>query len=496
MKRIFQSIAQHAQARPDSVALCDNRHSLTYSELPAAIAEFGMLLHGKRIGLLMGNSCAWAVADLAILQRESTAIPIPNFFSDAQISHLITDSEPELLITDQPDRLETLLHISPAIRTNLAGKSVALFHLPLVPSRALPAETAKITYTSGTTGQPKGVCLSGEAIAQVSIALSEAVEATTEDRTLSVLPLSTLLENIGGIYAPLYSGSTASLPDLSSCGFNGSSDVSPKKLISAFHRYQPTSSILVPQLLTLLVECVKKGSPLPRSLRFMAVGGAPCSRTVLERARSLGLPVYEGYGLSEAASVVSLNLPGKESQGSVGQPLSHMEVRIRNDGEIVISGELFRGYLGGKPNYNGEWPTGDLGYLDDDGYLHITGRKKTAFATAFGRKVSPEWVETELTADRTLLQAAVFGDGRPFNVALIVPHPASTSAQISATIAAANTRLPDYARIKAWRLADSPFTEDNGLAHPGGGLDRDAIASRYTGTIEQLYTGETQHVAL
>lgn len=496
MRRIYERIARHARKQPEQVALQDNRTSITYQQLPEAVTDFAALLQGSRVGLLMNNSCAWAIADLAIMQRGATAIPVPTFFSDSQVSHLISDAEPDLIITDQPARLETLLHLSPAIQVDVAGRRVALFQLPLVPTRELPKQTAKITYTSGTTGQPRGVCLSGKAIAEVSIALSEAVEGSADDRTLSVLPLSTLLENIGGIYAPLYSGGTATLPDLSSCGFNGSSDVSPKKLLAAFHRYLPSSTILVPQLLTLLMECVRQGAPLPKSLRFIAVGGAPCSRSVMERARSLGLPVYEGYGLSEAASVVSLNLPGRERAGSIGKPLPHVNVHLANDGEIVVSGELFLCYLGGKTLAGNTWQTGDLGRLDEEGFLYITGRKKTAFATAYGRKVSPEWVETELTADRTLLQAAVFGDGRPFNVALLVPHPASTSTQIQAAIAAANSRLPDYARIRAWRLADSPFSEQNDLAHASGGLNRVAIAQRYATTIEHLYTGEPQHVAL
>jgi long-subunit acyl-CoA synthetase (AMP-forming) len=208
------------------------------------------------------------------------------------------------------------------------------------------------------------------------------------------------------------------------------------------------------------------------------------------------MPVYQGYGLSEAASVVSLNRPGEECAGSVGRPLPHARVRIAKDGEIVVGGKLFGGYLNGATLARDEWPTGDLGYLDEAGYLHITGRKKTAFATAYGRKVSPEWVETELTSNRTLLQAAVFGEARPYTVALLVPHPAATSAQINATVAAANARLPDYARIKAWSLADAPFSPHNGLARAPGSLDREAIALRYAVELESLYTGTMQHVAI
>jgi len=498
MKRILDRIAQHARNTPDKVALQlqDMAITLNYRELHHTIPELAGSIKGQRIGMFMGNSCAWAVVDLAILHRGAIAVPVPPFFSNEQLSHLISDSELDLIITDQPQRLESLLHISPSAHLRIAGRELALFQLPIVALRQLPSETAKITYTSGTTGQPKGVCLSSSAIAEVTLALNAAVEGSASDRTLSVLPLATLLENIGGLYAPLHSGGTASLPDLAACGFTGSSAVQPQQLIAAFHRFAPTATILVPQLLKLMVETVTAGAPMPDSLRFIAVGGAPCAASLIERARHLALPVYQGYGLSEAASVVSLNRPGDECSDSVGRPLPHVQVRIAEDREVLVSGGLFRGYLGGETLSPQEWATGDLGYLDEAGYLHITGRKKTAFATAYGRNISPEWVESELTAGRTLLQAAIFGEGRPYNVALLVPHPAVTLEQISAAVAAANARLPDYAQIKAWTIAAAPFSPANGLARAGGSLDRAAIENDYAMELENLYTGEQHHVAL
>lgn len=496
MKRILDRIAQHARNTPDKVALQDMAITLTYHELYHTIPEIAGRLKGKRIGMLMGNSCAWAVVDLAILQRAAVAIPVPPFFSNEQLSHLISDAELDLIITDQPQRLEALLHLPPSEQHLIAGRELTLFRLPIVALRQLPSATAKITYTSGTTGQPKGVCLSSSVIADVTLSLNAAVTGSENDRTLSVLPLATLLENIGGLYAPLYSGGTASLPDLAACGFTGSSEVNPQQLIKAFHRFTPTATILVPQLLKLLVEAANAGALMPDSLRFIAVGGAPCSASLIERAHQYGLPVYQGYGLSEAASVVSLNRPGDECSNSVGRPLPHVQIRIAEDGEIMVRGRLFSGYLGGEALSPQEWTTGDLGYLDATGYLHITGRKKTAFATAYGRNISPEWIESELTAGRTLLQAAVFGEGRPCNVALLVPHPAATMEQINSAVAATNTRLPDYARIKAWTLATAPFSQKNGLARAGGSLDRTAIENHYAMDLENLYTGEPQHVAL
>jgi len=206
-----------------------------------------------------------------------------------------------------------------------------------------------------------------------------------------------------------------------------------------------------------------------------------------------------GYGLSEAVSVVAMEMPGARRPGSVGRPLPHQGVRIAADGEVLVSAPGFLGYLG----YLGErgarrwpWPTGDLGRLDTDGFLYIEGRKHSAYATAFGRNLSPEWVEGELTARRAISQAAVFGAGRPFNAAVIVPGKLASPNAISAAIEAVNARLPDYARVGRWILARQPFSQRNGLAGPSGAMQRTAVLAHYRDAIEGLYDGALRHVAV
>jgi long-chain acyl-CoA synthetase len=326
-------------------------------------------------------------------------------------------------------------------------------------------------------------------LAQVTASLSQAVRATPDDRSLALLPLSTLLENVGGVYAPLYSGAQACLPDLADCGLHGSSGVDPVRVMAALDHFQPTSTILVPQLLKVIVEAAQGGGPVPGSLRFAAVGGARTAPALIERARRLSLPVYEGYGLSEAGSVVSLNLPDRDHVGSTGRALPHARVRIADDGEVLVSGTLFNGYLGRPGAAAGEWRTGDLGRLDANGYLHITGRKRSAYITAYGRNVSPDWVEGELLAASAVMQAAVFGEGRPYNVAVLVPHPRATTGTVSRAMAEANRRLPDYARVPRWVIANEVFTPANGLSR-GGGVNRSAVAEAYAAEIENLYARE------
>jgi long-subunit acyl-CoA synthetase (AMP-forming) len=494
MRTILKKLERHALAQPEKVALEDTVSTMTYRQLSRAITQVGSRIAAERVAVMMDNGIPWAVVDLTIAACGAVAIPVPSFFSDEQLAHLLTDAAPDLLITDRPDYGVPLSRVSRHETVVIAHTELHLYTLQATCRRTLPSDTGKITYTSGTTQQPKGVCVTRAAIDQVTEALANAAAARPDDRSLTVLPLSTLLANIGGIYVPIFRGGTAVLPSLGQCGFSGSSTVEPAAFMDALRRFTPTGTILVPQLLKLAVECAQAGAPLPSTLRFVAVGGAPCSASLLGRARALGIPVYEGYGLSEATSVVSMNRPGSERAGSVGMPLPHARVRIADDGEIVVSGALFGGYLGIYDSPPEAWHTGDTGWIDTDGFLYISGRKKTAFATAFGRNVSPEWVESELVATRAIQQAAVFGEGREFNIAVVVPMPGVSPDHIHAAIDAANARLPDYARVRAWCPGDLPFGPANGMARPGGALNRPAIATRYSLAIEALYEREDRHV--
>ncbi len=495
MNLVFSRIAEHARRNPQRAAISDAGNTIGYAELHAEIERLSSLFAGRRVALLLANGCPWAVLDLAVLHAGATCIPLPTFFSDAQLRHVLADARPELVITDQPQRLTRLSHVAPEAQRTVSGAPTAWFRMPVAAGR-FSVDTRKLTYTSGTTGAPKGVCLSGEALQTVSVGLSKALRGNADDRTLSLLPLSTLLENIGGLYAPLYSGAHAFVPDLSECGIRGSSNVDAAALLKALHRFQPTSTIVVPQLLKAMVIAVEAGSHPPPQLRFVAVGGARTAPSLIARARRVGLPAFEGYGLSEACSVVSLNLPGNDRLGSVGQPLPHTQVRINDDGEVVVGGALFAGYLGQRDADPEEWRTGDLGYFDRGGYLHITGRADHAYTTAFGRNVSPEWIESELLGNGALLQAAVFGDGMPYNVAVLVVHPTATDAGVRSAVAEANSRLPDYARVHRWTVAAEPFCAANGLANNAGGVDRGAVSHRYAIELEHLYQGAQQHVGV
>jgi long-chain acyl-CoA synthetase len=266
-------------------------------------------------------------------------------------------------------------------------------------------------------------------------------------------------------------------------------------LFSCLHTWQPHSLVLVPQMLKALTLAASQGMPLPDSLRFVAVGGARVSPELLDQARAAGIPVYEGYGLSECSSVVTLNRPGADRPGSVGKPLPHARLRIAADGEIHISGATLLGYAGQPPQADSWYATGDLGFIDADGFLHLTGRRRNAFITAYGRNVNPEWPESELTRFPEISQAVVFGEARESNVAIIQPTAAGiTDTAINARVAAANELLPDYARIHQWLRSDAEFNRENGLLTATGKPRREAVWTHYQQRFEAAAAEPVQNI--
>ena len=245
------------------------------------------------------------------------------------------------------------------------------------------------------------------------------------------------------------------------------------------------SLILQPQTLRELTAFVRNASARPDlALRFVAVGGAKVADADLEEAALLGIPAYQGYGLSECASVVALNRPHETRPGSVGRPLPGLEVEIAPDGEILVGGQAMSGYLGEERQEFARVATGDLGHLDDDGFLYVTGRKKDVFITSFGRNVSPEWPEAALLHEPEVAQACVFGEAMPYNTAIIVPSPFCPDAKLEAAISNANRSLPDYAQVTEWIVAEEAFSPANGELTSTGKPRRDAIARRYLHTLD------------
>ncbi len=508
MKDVLSALTSFAEARGDAVAITDGENEVTYSDLRDRVERIAAWLHTigcTRLGVLLDNGLDWACLDLAARRAGAVLVPIPLFFSGEQIAHVMRQTNLSHLATDQMARVSTLVKL-PALACPdeiLALPTTRIFAVERAAEASrgdLPGLTDKITFTSGTTGTPKGICLSNAAIDKVAASLLEASQGRTSDRHLCVLPLATLLENISGINVPLMAGATACMPSLREVGLTGSSQFDVGLMIGAVLRFGATTIVTVPQILGALVSVLSAGATAQTDLRLVAVGGAPIAPSILVRAAQLGLPVREGYGLSECSSVVCFNRMGDNRPGSVGRPLPHARVEIAPDGEILVGGAVCEGFLGEPPGaMPALWPTGDLGRFDAEGYLYVTGRKKNVFITSYGRNVSPDWVECELAAERGIAQAAVFGEARPWNAAIIVPSAAggrvADAASINAAVQRVNDRLPDYARIGRWLYAEAPFTLGNGLATGNGRLRRDRIMDLYGARIERLYQNEVSLVS-
>jgi long-subunit acyl-CoA synthetase (AMP-forming) len=500
---LIDTILRWSKECPDSPALLGSQQAISYRELATAIERFGAQLRAapvRVIGLALDNSPLWAVLDLACLHAGKPVITLPFFFSAEQVAHSIRDAGIDCILTDQPEQYRKLLEAA-GIETDAMfthesnGPAFSDIRLRNIAAKTLPAGTVKVTYTSGTTGHPKGVCLGDGALQQVASSLLAATRGTADDRHVSVLPLSTLLENLAGVYVPLLAGASCHLLPLAEVGLSGSTGLDVKKMLAALIQCKATTTILTPQLLHAMVAAVEAGHPAPQDLRFVAVGGAPVAPRLLQRAEQLDIPVFEGYGLSECASVVALNTESARRIGSVGKPLPHARVKFAEDGEILVAGATLLGYTGAAPLPAGEyWPTGDTGHLDEEGYLHLTGRKKNIFITSFGRNVAPEWVERELTLHPAIAQAAVFGEARPWNVAVIVPRGATPEAlaAVNQAIEEANRVLPDYARVKHWLPAQAPFLPQNGQLTANGRLKREAIWQHYQADIERVYEEKSE----
>ncbi|MDR2219030.1 MAG: AMP-binding protein [Methylobacillus sp.] len=504
MRTVYEAVCAQP---PGWIALRGSAGEVSYGALRAAVEHAIENLREtapRVIGLALDNGPLWAMMDLAAMQARIPLVPLPFFFSAGQIAHAIRDAGMDCIHTDQPRQFEQLLaSMGIGVRERseflIHGQPVTEFRLSGIAPVELPPATAKITYTSGTTGNPKGVCLDSDAMLSVAHSLLDATGMSPQDNHVALMPLSTLLENIAGLHVPLLAGACVTLLPFEETGLRGASGVDVNKMAATLAAHEATTTILTPELLRGLVATAQAGALVSSRLRFVAVGGAPVAQGLLAQAAQLGIPVYEGYGLSECASVVAVNTEDAHRRGSVGRPLSHARLGFAEDGEILAAGALMLGYTGNTPCafHNGYWPTGDLGFLDADGFLHITGRKKNIFITSFGRNVAPEWVERELALHPAIAQVAVFGEARPWNAAVIVPSSQMPEifASIDAAIEQANQRLPDYARIRRWIPADTPFLSANGQLTPNGRLRRDVIFDVYRAQLEHLYE-EDQYAVL
>lgn len=477
--KLIEVLQHRARTEPQGLAIIDGQRTICVEQLWQLVDQTADFLHQHcvdRLAINIDNELAWIVLDLSAQLNQMTVVPLPTFFTQQQKQHAIRESGAAFLIE------KTNIHSQDLFVDTLAILDVTLYKTN-VNHKVIPHHTAKITFTSGSTGTPKGVCLSQTLLDDVSAQLADRLKSLHIKRHVILLPLGILLENIAGIYVPLLLGATIILPE-----HNHASSMNFQMLITALQHYQPNSLLLTAQGLRALL-CVATQSPeLVTSLNYVAVGGSKVAPVLLEQAAQHGIAVYEGYGLSECGSVVSVNTPSHHRVGSVGKILFNTSVLIDDDGEIIVSREHLLGYTDSiTPPTNIK--TGDIGHIDEDGFLFVTGRKKNICINSFGRNFSPEWIEAEAQQYSSIQHLVLFGDAKPFNVAVIQPtthHHSSVEEDINKL----NQQLPDYAQVKYYIIAREAFTPENHLLTANGRPRREQIYKHYLSDIEQFYINE------
>ncbi|MFT7651344.1 MAG: long-chain acyl-CoA synthetase [Limisphaerales bacterium] len=466
----------------------DGKTTWDHDALCAAISDWLSILdhHGASIvAFQLPNGLEWIALNLALLESNRVAVPLPHFFTKNQTAGIIKDCGADTVIYQS--------EVAANIESSRGCSITATQETSQVP---LPEGTGIVTYTSGTTGSPKGVCLSWDTLLMTASAIQSELAEEELAKHLCLLPLSLLLENVAGLFANLLNGGQIICLDGEQVGISGSSTIDIPQLMASLAKYQPNSIILVPALLVAITAAVEMGLSPGKNLKFAAVGGATVPASLIKKARALGIPCYEGYGLTECGSVVSLNTPKNDEPGSAGHLLPHIRARIV-DRELIIEHPVLLGYTGEKdiqdrPSYS----TGDLIDLGIDDHLKILGRRKNAFITAFGRNVSPEWIESELTAQLAIGHALVFGEAETQNVALIVSREGFTPGAIDQAIERSNKNLPDYAQVSAWqRLSIEQVIGVEGITQ-NGRLRRQILEVAFQSEIEALHAKRSNGLPL
>lgn len=472
MSFLLDALKARAAASPRKAALEDmsgvalDRAGLVAAvEIEVARLRAQLRDASRPVALQADRSVELCIVDLALMECGVPVLSLPTFFTAAQRDHALAQSGAQLLVHDR-------------------GADGGLARVTLaVPATAgeIPRGTARISYTSGSTGAARGICLSAAHLLDVARGVVGAAGEAGAGRHLAVLPPGVLLEEVAGCHAALLSGATYIAASQRDVGLAAAFQPDFARLADAVASTRATSLILVPEYLAgLAAFLAHSGRRLPQ-LELVAVGGARIAPAALALARDVGLPVRQGYGLTECGSVVTLHDGGAEGAGSVGRPLGPHRIRIARDGEIIIDGPLHLGAIGAPLQagaHDRGYATGDIGRLDSSGNLWIEGRKSSVIITSFGRNVSPEWIESLLLGHGAIAQALVHGEGAASLSALIVPRGASATADIEAALAAVNASLPEYARIRQWRIA-RPFTPANGQLTGNGRLRRAQILAQY-----------------
>ncbi|MCX7554201.1 AMP-binding protein [Marinicella sp. S1101] len=438
------------------------------------------------LAIHLDNGKHWLETDRVATELGWVLVPVPHFFTQQQINHMLDKAAVNCVVCHES--IKPFYESLGFSACEDYSQGICFLSRKKYSAKTLHHGTHKITFTSGSTGTPKGVCLSKQHLSRVGQSLAGATAEFNLTKHISLLPYSVLLENMAAHYANDYAELEIISPPLADVGLTGSGQFDVKKLVDALLLHQPDSMIMMPQMLKQLISYQISVKADLSFIKFIAVGGAVCTKSTIEQAHHLGLPVYQGYGISECGSVITLDT-NTIAPGTVGKALAHCDLTLAEDGEIEVTGPMFLGYLGEEEAVDSQenatrYKTGDMGYLNDQNELIITGRKKNIIINSFGRNIMPDWIEGALLSINGIFQAVVYGEGKPFISALIVTQ--LNPNQLNRAITQLNQTLPDYARIEQY-LTVQPFTVADDMLTNSGKTKPFQIIHHYKDQLENLY---------
>lgn len=542
------------------------------------------IVHGDRVALLSNNCLAWAVSDLAILSLGAINVPIYATLTGPEIAYMLRDSQAKMVIAETEEHLhkilehkgscpdlQTIVMIAPVTphEPNIHRYDKLLSQGRLATDRERELyldgidkvshdDMASIVYTSGTTGNPKGVMLThGNFLSNVRDILA-AIPLSSEDSVLSFLPLSHVFERTAGYYTVLAIGGTIYYAESIDTVRADIGLAKPTAMISVPRLYEKMQAGILDSLSgikkTMFFWALKVGqqwnNALTRrgkvpfmlrvkhfiayrivyhkikqrmggKLRFFVSGGAPLSKDLGRFFSHLGILIIEGYGLTETSPVIACNRVNAYKFGTVGKALPSQDVRLADDGELLVKGaNVMKGYYNLPKetaeaiDENGFFHTGDIAEIDAEGFIRIVDRKKEIIVLSNGKKVPPQMVELRLTASKFISQAVVVGENHNYLTALLVPdfsklqkwastrdvdtediptllsHPTVQSFYY-AVVKKALSELASFEQVKKFLLLPHEFSPELGEVTPSLKLRRKVIYQKFEQEIACMYADIT-----
>ena len=561
----------------DAVTISWSDYADRVEALAAGLAAHGVE-RGHTVAMMLTNRPEGHLLDTAALHLGATPFSVYNTSSPEQLEYLLHHAGSRVIVTERQfiDRVLVVREQVPSLQYvftiegdavpgtadlgELAAAGDPAFDFEASWRSIGPSDVATLIYTSGTTGPPKGVELTHDNLIFDICAWLEISQLKNDGRMMSYLPMAHLADRVFGHYVSIMTGGTVTCVDDAKAAVPAIADTRPtlwlgvprvwEKLKASLEAQfagetDPGRRAAIAKAIAASIERVRleqAGQPVPDELRqeceqadaailsavrnrlgfdadtFLLSGAAPIPLDVLEFFAALGLPINEGYGMTECSAVTTLNCPGARRYGTVGRSLPGVEVSLAEDGELLTRGRLVMPRYRKAPDKTAEaidvdgwFHTGDVAEIDDDGFVRIVDRKKELIINAAGKNMSPANIEEKLKSASPLIGVPVaIGDARPYNTALIVLEPEAVAvfarengieeadvttlasdprvqAAVADGIEQANSRMSRVEQIKKHTILPGEWLPGGDELTPTLKLKRKPIAAKYTAEIEAMY---------